>query len=370
MGLPPWDLQRRLAAWMNGSGRSGYGKGLLSFQAFVRALALDHNLPPDSSLEDVYEKALGSLPFRGEKQVRASLDPGSRWAMDPFLKPLLELRDYVREFFSEDEILGFYVHGSLATMDYVPGYSDMDTLVVIRKKVLDDPAWAEDIRRRLVRCNGYLYLLDPLQHHPHFILTEMDLSHHFEPLFPTVLFQHAADLSAFDRRLMLRFHDPERLLKEVFENFCSYLTCPGKYGMKGKNSYQLKKYVQCVLLMPTIYLQALTGKYLYKRDSFQKVRGFLPSAAMAIVDKASQVRSACRFKSWYPLSVRRLAGVRMHYRLLHRIHRDLDRSIVPQIKRILGPDYLEDARKLVETMRLSLQEEGKYGLENSSSHPP
>ena len=37
------------------------------------------------------------------------------------------------------EIIGFYLHGSLSTLDYIKGWSDADTLMIIKKDVVKDP---------------------------------------------------------------------------------------------------------------------------------------------------------------------------------------------------------------------------------------
>lgn len=362
-GPHPWTLQGRIAAWMNGTGSRGPGRRSMPYRALVRELAVDRGMPDDSTLAQVYERSLGALPIQEVKEARALLHPAQGWEADPFLRPLLDLRDYVRKNFSADEISGFYVHGSLATMDYVPGYSDMDALVIVKEQVLEDPAWAQDLRSRLLRCNAYQYLLDPLQHHPLFILTELDLSHHFQPLFPTILFDRAAELTCFDKTHAFHCHDPSRLFEEMFETFSSYLTQPEKYGMMGRNPYQVKQYVQCILLMPTIYLQLLTGACVHKGDSFERCRDLIPPAAWKVVERAGMVRSSCPFRSFYPAFLRRWAAGWIPYRLLHRLHRDLDRNVAPRMKRILGPDPAEGAALLVRAMRVSLDQEGRYGLE-------
>ena len=122
---------------------------------------------------------------------------------EKFLGPVYALREYVARSFSRSEILGFFMHGSVSTHDYVPGYSDLDTLVVVRRAVLRDPVWLADFKRRLARSTRYLFFLDPLQHHGHFVLTEYNLEAYDEALFPLVLFGHSTELSDF--RAVLEF---------------------------------------------------------------------------------------------------------------------------------------------------------------------
>ena len=49
-----------------------------------------------------------------------------------YLRPLDELKDYAEKKL-KGNALGFYLHGSLATKDYIKGWSDVDTTIIISK---------------------------------------------------------------------------------------------------------------------------------------------------------------------------------------------------------------------------------------------
>src|SRR3989338_6120551 len=55
-----------------------------------------------------------------------------------YLQPVKELQEYAGKKLADD-VKGCYLHGSLATNDFVKGWSDCDTLLVIGKEALHDP---------------------------------------------------------------------------------------------------------------------------------------------------------------------------------------------------------------------------------------
>ena len=65
-----------------------------------------------------------------------------------FLKPLNQFQEYVQKNFSKEDILGVYVHGSLADMEYVPHYSDFDAFLLNPV----DPGWgsSNEVQKELL----------------------------------------------------------------------------------------------------------------------------------------------------------------------------------------------------------------------------
>jgi len=302
------------------------------------------------SVQEAYESLYAGLSVAATKRAgvakECEVDPDRRHR---FLKPCRELQRYVRARFSHDELFGFYVHGSLATMDYIEGYSDFDTVAVVRKEVLENPKWAEDFKRRLVQSNTFLYLLDPLQHHQHFVITEYDLDHYFEPIFPVVLFDYAAELTSFRNELRFKCHTAGHLMAQqlTIRKFYFGEMWPSRCPL---HAYDVKNAIQNIALLPTLYLQCKTGKHLYKRFSFDMARQDFSLELWSVIDRATRVRQMCPYRSMYSYWLRKWIGLRLHYKCLHLLHRYLDRNNAAAMESVMGPDYLADALRLTVAM--------------------
>ncbi|MBI3556191.1 MAG: nucleotidyltransferase domain-containing protein [Deltaproteobacteria bacterium] len=291
-----------ISSWFNGF---DFSLKRLSHQTFAELLKnlATHAGRPVNSIAEAYTVLFEKLPTPAERVAAQPRLMRASELASPFLRPLAELQAYVSRSFSSEELVGFYVHGSFATMDYSENFSDLDTLVILRKEVADDPKWAMDVKRRLSRSNTFLYLMDPLQHHHHFTLTEYDLAHYFEPIFPLILFEYAVELTGFGNKLTFHCHTPDSSLREPLAASLGYFESYWP-SMQRLRAYDVKNAVSNILLLPALYLQCKTGKYLYKRDTFERAKPDFEPALWSIVERASQVRGSCAYRSAYPYLMR------------------------------------------------------------------
>ena len=107
-----------------------------------------------------------------------------------YLSPMFELKKYADRHFVEF-LKGFYLHGSLATMDYIPYWSDLDTFMIVNKETLLNPPALLELRNRILQSHKYLYQIDPHQLHGHLLISEFDLDYYPQAFFPTILFDYA-----------------------------------------------------------------------------------------------------------------------------------------------------------------------------------
>ena len=82
--------------------------------------------------------------------------------------------------------------GSVATRDYVRGFSDTETLLVIRRETATDAARLLRLRGLVERSMRSLYRIDPFQHHGHFVISEMDFDYYPQAFVPLVYFRGAS----------------------------------------------------------------------------------------------------------------------------------------------------------------------------------
>jgi predicted nucleotidyltransferase len=182
-----------------------------------------------------------------------------------YLRPVSELNRFALKELKE-YLLEFYVHGSIATRDYIKGWSDLDTLIIINKNTLNDPKKLAKLRDLLYKSKKYFYKIDALHHHGHMVITEYDLEYYCETFFPLELFKFSK--SIFGERYInfkIRKNKIENI--ERFYSFVNYfknLYLNKKFNM---GSYELKFFFHAVTLFPTMYLQA-KGINVYKKFSF------------------------------------------------------------------------------------------------------
>jgi len=273
-----------------------------------------------------------------------------------FLRPVFELQEYIRKNFSEDEIFGFYIHGSISTEDYVENYSDLDTLVIVRKEVFNDANRLKDFRRRLIKSSTFLYLLDPLQHHGHFIITEYDMANYDQFIFPLKLFGYSTALTDFQNTLEFEVMNSIAALNNLIEHKLNtyQVRFPWMIEKKQFNSYQAKNAVQSILTLPFLYAEIRDRKYYYKRQVFDLVKAdFLPEQ-WTLVENASRVRQKCKFKSFYPYWLRKFMGLKVGTSYLNILNRKFDADITKHIWQIMGSNFLRDAVKFADQIKYNL----------------
>ncbi len=184
-----------------------------------------------------------------------------------YLRPLFRLNRYVKYSLSK-YLLDFHIHGSIASKDYIKGYSDFDTLAIIKKSSFT-PKKLKDIRKKLFYSRKFLCNIDPLQHHGHMLITEFDLNYYPETFFPLVLFSYSKSLLE-NKYLKIRLRkDKVESITALFD-FVHYFR-KLKIENKRLDSYNTKYLLHAIALFPSLYLQA-KGRPTYKKNSFALIK--------------------------------------------------------------------------------------------------
>ena len=354
------EINRRLAVYLNGHTDHKWCVMLSPFYT-MRPPKLEGNI----GFDEAYEKAIHQLQnVKTESQTINPVPSFEEWerTINPedksgFLRPVFELRDFVRDYFTKEEILGFYFHGSISTQDYVPYYSDFDTLVIVKKAVIQDYQWLCDFKKRLTKSNTFLYLLDPLQHHGHFVITEYDLEVYTQSLFPLKLFKYTTEFTNYKSILNFNILPFQcRGLQEVFSFWLKYFENPKSFGFTPVSSYAVKQFIQSIIFVLTIYTELRDADFYYKKFIFDAVKQDFNHEQWSLIERATKVRENCQFHSRYPYNLRNILGF-IHPRLLHLLHRKFDRSIAKEMLAIMGENIIEEAQELTKIMieRLNLQ---------------
>lgn len=246
----------------------------------------------------------------------------------------------------------FFLHGSLATVDYAKGWSDVDTLLVLRDETVTDGKKLLELRNLCVESWALFLRICPLQHHGFILTTQSELLRypsHYMP--PPVLEESLAVLpnqgavtfhvSAGEGGALRSLKERRDSLKEALEDGVLrhhpkegiYLEARYKNAQNGMG--QLFALLGYVMTVPAFLLDAL-GSPCYKRDSFARAKPLFSPGAWEIVEKSSTVR-----EEWGKRESTRFTG----------------NSTPAWLRQMLGSDYMEASCKFLEEA-VSLAEKG------------
>mgnify|MGYP001388920141 CR=1 FL=1 len=212
-----------------------------------------------------------------------------------YISPLLNLQQYANKTLKK-YLVGFYLHGSLSTNDYVKGWSDLDTFLIVKKQTLKSPESLLALRYELYKSRSFHYRFDPLQHHSHMIISEYDLDYFSETYFPLILFKYSKSLMTkdFSRSIHVR-KDSIKKIRSLFYfvNYFRDLYFNKKYNMK---IYDVKFLFHAVTLFPTLYLQA-KGIHVYKKYSFAKAKKDFEAGEWRVMKGVEKLRNHWKMKN-------------------------------------------------------------------------
>ena len=186
---------------------------------------------------------------------------------EKLIEPIKHLKNFAEKNF-RDYISGFYLHGSFSTLDYIKGWSDLDTLIIIKKSAINEPDKLSKLRDFLYKSRKFFYKIDPLQHHGHMIITQYDLEHYCQTYFPVEIFKYSKSFLETEGVTKIKVRDCKIENLNKFYWFVDYfrkLYFNRDYRM---NSHHMKFFLHCITLFPTLYLEA-KGIHVYKKYSFE-----------------------------------------------------------------------------------------------------
>ena len=82
-----------------------------------------------------------------------------------------------------------YLHGSLASMDYVKGWSDVDMFIILSRNAVTNKNNLLHIRKTFSRIHNLMKKVDPLQHHGLILDTEIDFKSYTDQIIPSIVFK-------------------------------------------------------------------------------------------------------------------------------------------------------------------------------------
>ena len=198
----------------------------------------------------------------------------------------------------------FLVHGSLASKDYIKGWSDLDTFVVLKNEIFQDVNQIIKLRKILKKFYIKLLKVSPFQHHGLIIYTEKDLQNYLSGFLPIQALEKSFNLFANEKIEMKCVETKKNLSLISLKERLKYLIKGNRIGyydhhaykgnglttplIEGKNQmYQLFCHIGYMLNIPILYFDAI-GKSLHKKKSFSKFYKILKEKKIISLIKNSE----------------------------------------------------------------------------------
>ena len=265
---------------------------------------------------------------------------------EPELKPILELYQYANNNLKE-YLVDFLIHGSVSTLDYSYGWSDLDTYLVIKYDVLSSADKLLNLRSHLIVAYNFLIDFDFHQHHGFIIISELDLHEYHNKLLPVEVLPYSKSLFHFSEFKYTRsstLYADTYMVKSIcnlFQSACEtgelrHHGLNGIYLEENFNNiytmYQMKYFLSVVMTLPSYYYSDI-GKPTYKKFSFQQIKNDL-DLNFELLDKCSKIRLI-----WPTIN-----------------QNILSRNMIPEeLRVILGPNYFSRAKKFSDELLQSIE---------------
>jgi len=267
-------------------------------------------------------------------------------------RPVHQLRHLLKNKGSEFFLRGI-VHGSIATLDDTPGFSDMDIAFVIKKSVLKNPNLLLDLRTMAIEVLILTYEFDPFMHHGPYYISEIDTGWYPEAFFPSLLFLFGVDVLEPAEELAINIRPSEDVTEKMIDLFEKFFKQWESRPFLLKNSFELEWLLGSAMLLPALYLQYITKLFHYKKDAFPVAKRDFIADEWEPIDRASHLRVHLGPRVNPPSGVIAIAKI-VRWPGLLRIWGRYNRDSISRAKTVsaqLGKDYPQRILHLINVMK-------------------
>ena len=276
---------------------------------------------------------------------------------DPaYLRPVIDFKKFINKDMSE-YLVNAFIHGSLSTFDYKKGFSDFDTLLIVKQSVVDNVDKLLNLRKLYSSSIGYLFALDPWQHHSHFVICQYDMNFYNQAVFPLTLFKYSTGLlenTTHNAGLSFSLRNDVLECKYAFWSRIAEFRDICLNNRYPQTFFAFKRLIAVVLLLPCLCL-GLDRQHTYKKYSFGKVRTQLHIQPWEVIDGMTIVRDLCP-------SARTMPGplyknlVKYYPQLIRQAFIKFNNDVPKPLINALGPNYLSEVFEFVECMVKQVKE--------------
>jgi len=258
---------------------------------------------------------------------------------DPRYESVHRLRALLSQPDAESLLLRAYVHGSVATLDDVAGFSDLDLALVVRREALLSPDRLLELRRLGRKVVTEMLRFDPYMHHgPHW-LAEPDLAWYPAAGLPPVVLAHGLRLSGDNAPVPISVRASDEITETQLETFQQFFGARVASRFAVRDRYELEWVLGSALLLPALHLQRTTNTFRYKRDTFEPAERDFTAEEWSPIAAASSVRAGLPPRAAVPPPLAAVADVFGAPELIRQGMRLRDRSVVRAAREELGADF-------------------------------
>lgn len=185
----------------------------------------------------------------------------------------------------------FLIHGSYATADFIPDWSDLDTFVILKKEIFADTALLVRTQKEIQKLSTLCYKINPLAHHTFFIFSDLILDNYAEHLLPLETLEYAISLRREKEIKIAQVTDPQ----DIFYNIWNYLSYFREKVVREKFSRDIFHYeidLANILILPALMMQ-VSGEPMYKKFSFMAAKNKFSQFDWKLIEETTQ-----KMKDW------------------------------------------------------------------------
>ncbi len=213
-------------------------------------------------------------------------------SLDPYIGNLNNLNAIIEiiHTFKSKSVYAAIVHGSIAT-DEIINYSDFDGILILDDSELKTSKDLASLRKLIKTTQEEMIKFDSLQHHGWQILLKGELNNFNEAKTPLTLFNHGKILyPKIKLDLCFEIINTPYEYKKGFHNLKLSINKKLQNQDYNKSFYNFKNFISEILLVPTLYYQALNNESIFKRDSFKWITNHLNEQQNKFISEVSDLR--------------------------------------------------------------------------------
>ena len=227
-----------------------------------------------------------------------------------FLQEVLNIKKLIK--MDPLYIKDILVHGSIATLDYVEGWSDLDLIIVLDADALKNEHSFTSVSRKIRDIDNCIRRFDPLQHHGAHILIPDDFEMYPSVFLPPELYSEAKSLMGESEYVFWKVpsHQQEQnrlaaicdtFIRAEHDGLMRHHSHWGEYLKDNfqnadNGMYQMKYFLSVIMLLPSLFMNR-QGVYCTKKDSFNLCRQQVSAENYDIIDRASGIRNMFAHRS-------------------------------------------------------------------------
>lgn len=188
----------------------------------------------------------------------------------------------------QDDLVAAIVHGSIGTNEEI-GYSDFDGLLILKNDIFKDKNKLIQTAIKISKSFSLMFAYDNLQHHSWFIILEHELSEFPDYYFPRELLKYSKSLYG-NVNLEINASHYNFKTSRSLENLVNSIIKKTSTDKIPENNYEAKNLLSEFMLLPTLFIQKVTGEGIFKKFSFEKAASHFSDEEWLPMRTVSQLR--------------------------------------------------------------------------------